>query len=36
MNLHDMSILINKFSGLYGISGESNDMRELEDAAAKG
>ena len=36
LNLHDMSILINKFSGLYGISGESNDMRELEDAAAKG
>jgi len=28
--------LLNKFSGLYGISGESNDMRELMAAAAKG
>ncbi len=28
--------LINKFSGLLGISGVSSDMRDLEDAAAKG
>ncbi len=28
--------LINKFSGLLGISGVSSDMRDLEDAAANG
>jgi len=28
--------LINKFSGLLGISGVSSDMRDLENAAAKG
>lgn len=28
--------LINKFSGLIGISGVSSDMREIEDAANKG
>ena len=36
LTLHDMSTLLNKFCGLYGISGESNDMRELITAAAKG
>ncbi len=36
LTVHDMSILLNKFSGLYGISGESNDMRELMTASAKG
>ena len=36
LTLHDMSTLLNKFSGLYGISGESNDMRDLLEAAAKG
>ena len=36
LTLHDMSTLMNKFCGLYGISGESNDMRELMAAAAKG
>lgn len=36
LTLHDMSTLLNKFCGLYGISGESNDMRELIAAAAKG
>ncbi len=36
LTVHDMSILLNKFSGLYGLSGESNDMRELQSAAAKG
>jgi acetate kinase len=30
-----MSTLLNKFSGLYGISAESNDMRELVAAAEK-
>ena len=30
------STLINKFSGLLGISGVSSDMRDLEMAAAKG
>jgi acetate kinase len=35
LTLHDMSTLLNRFSGLYGISGDSNDMRELI-AAAKG
>jgi acetate kinase len=36
LTLHDMSTLLNKFCGLYGISGESNDMRELIAASAKG
>jgi acetate kinase len=33
--IHDMSTLLNRFSGLYGISGDSNDMRDLIAAAAK-
>jgi acetate kinase len=33
--IHDVSTLLNRFSGLYGISGDSNDMRELLAAAAK-
>lgn len=36
LSIHDMSTLMNKFSGLYGISAESNDMRELVAAADKG
>ena len=36
LTLHDMSTLLNKFCGLYGISGESNDMRELMTASEKG
>ncbi len=36
LTLHDVSTLLNKFSGLYGLSGESNDMRELLAAVAKG
>jgi len=36
LTLHDMSTLLNRFCGLYGISGESNDMRELMTATAKG
>jgi len=35
LTIHDVSTLLNRFSGLYGISGDSNDMRELIDAAAK-
>ena len=31
--IHDMSTLLNRFSGLYGISGDSNDMRDLIAAA---
>ena len=31
-----ITTLLNKHSGLYGISGESNDMRELLAAEAKG
>jgi acetate kinase len=36
LTLHDVSTLLNRFSGLYGISGNSNDMRDLIAAAAKG
>ena len=36
LSLHDVSTLLNKFSGLYGLSGRSNDMRELIRAAEKG
>jgi acetate kinase len=36
LTLHDMSTLLNRFSGLYGISANSNDMRELIAAAAEG
>ena len=36
LTIHDMSTLLNKFSGLYGISGESNDMRELIALSGKG
>ena len=36
LTLHDMSTLLNKFCGLYGISGESNDMRELMEASERG
>jgi acetate kinase len=36
LTLHDMSTLLNKFCGLYGISGESNDIRDLLSASAKG
>jgi len=35
LSFHDMSTLLNRFSGLYGISEQSNDMRELIAAAAK-
>lgn len=36
LTLHDVSTLLNKFSGLYGLSGKSNDMRELLAASDKG
>jgi acetate kinase len=36
LTIHDMSTLLNRFSGLYGLSGDSNDMRDLIAAAAKG
>jgi acetate kinase len=29
MGLHEVDVLLNKHSGLYGISGVSNDMKEL-------
>lgn len=36
LTIHDVSTLLNRFSGLYGISADSNDMRELMAAAEKG
>src|SRR5512132_2809074 len=33
---HQLTTMLNKHSGLYGISGISNDMRELLEAEAKG
>ncbi len=36
LTLHDVSTLLNKFSGLYGISGQSSDMRDLVAAAGGG
>jgi len=36
MGLHEVDVVLNKNSGMYGISGVSNDMRELEAEAAKG
>lgn len=35
-SIHYTSTMINKFSGLLGISGVSSDMRDLEEAAEKG
>lgn len=34
--LHDVEMLLNKHSGLYGVSGISNDMRELLAEAEAG
>jgi len=34
LTIHDVSTLLNRFSGLYGISADSNDMRDLIAAAA--
>jgi acetate kinase len=36
LGLHEANTLLNKHSGLYGISGTSNDMRELIDDMKEG
>jgi len=36
LSLHEANTMLNKHSGLIGISGVSNDMRELETQANKG
>ena len=36
LSLHEANTLLNKHSGLYGISGVSNDMRELLSEVKKG
>lgn len=36
LDIREMNALLNKHSGLIGVSGESSDMRELEDAVLEG
>ncbi|MFQ5927713.1 MAG: acetate/propionate family kinase, partial [Terriglobia bacterium] len=36
MSLHEMATLLNRHAGLYGLSGETNDMRALLESAGKG
>jgi len=36
LDIRDMNALLNKHSGLLGVSGESSDMRELEEAVKDG
>jgi acetate kinase len=36
MSVQEVTSLLNRHSGLYGISGETNDMRTLLEGAAKG
>jgi acetate kinase len=36
MTLHQVNTMMNKHSGLYGVSGVSSDMRELVEARASG
>ena len=36
MSLHEVTTLLNKHSGLYGISGVSGDMRDLQQEAESG
>jgi acetate kinase len=36
LSIHEISSLLNKHSGLYGLSGISNDMRTLIEQAGKG
>lgn len=36
LDVREMNALLNKHSGLIGVSGESSDMRELEQAVADG
>jgi acetate kinase len=36
MGLHEVDVLLNKHSGLYGVSGVSNDMRDVIQASRNG
>lgn len=36
LSISEMNALLNKHSGLIGVSGESSDMREIEDALKEG
>lgn len=36
MGLHDIEVMLNRHSGLYGLSGVSNDMRDLLEEAGSG
>lgn len=36
LTLHQVNTMLNKHSGLYGVSGVSSDMREVVEARAKG
>jgi acetate kinase len=36
MNLHDVEVMLNRHSGLLGLSGVSNDMRDLIEEAERG
>jgi len=36
LEIREMNALLNKHSGLIGVSGESSDMREVEEAVAEG
>jgi len=36
LTLHQINTMMNKHSGLYGVSGISSDMREIEEARAEG
>jgi acetate kinase len=36
LTLHQVNTMLNKHSGLYGVSGVSSDMREVLDARARG
>jgi acetate kinase len=36
LTLHQVNTMLNKHSGLYGVSGVSSDMREIIDARARG
>ncbi len=36
LTLHQVNTMMNKHSGLYGVSGISSDMREIEEARAAG
>lgn len=36
MSTHEVSTMLNRYSGLYGISGETNDMRALLESVRQG